>query len=219
MQISVLTTDREHPVVEWLINWQIEMRIANHEVEIHFDKSSLEGGDVLFLVSCSQMILEKEKSLFKQVLVLHASDLPQGRGWSPHIWSIIGGNNKITLCLLEADEPVDSGRIWLKTSIQLRGDELLDEINQKLFEAELELMNSCVNQYNFIIPYEHNQSKSSYFRKRRSSDSEIDIEKSIMSQFDLLRTVDNIRYPAFFYHKGYKYVLKIEKESDVPRTN
>ena len=53
--------------------------------------------------------------------------------------------------------------------------------------------------------------KSSYYNKRGPSDSEIDIEKSILENFNLLRTVDNKRYPAFFCLQGKKYKLQIEK--------
>ena len=37
------------------------------------------------------------------------------------------------------------------------------------------------------------------------------IKKSILSQFDLLRIVDNKNYPAFFKIYGKKYILKISK--------
>ena len=41
--------------------------------------------------------------------------------------------------------------------------------------------------------------------------SSIDIDKTFREQFNLLRVVDNKRYPAFFYFKNQKYVIKIEK--------
>ena len=42
-----------------------------------------------------------------------------------------------------------------------------------------------------------------------SEGSELDINKSIKSQFNMLRVVDNERYPAFFSHKKKKYIIKI----------
>ena len=42
-------------------------------------------------------------------------------------------------------------------------------------------------------------------------DSELDINKSINSQFNLLRICDNKRYPAFFRKHGFTYKLQIEK--------
>jgi methionyl-tRNA formyltransferase len=52
-------------------------------------------------------------------------------------------------------------------------------------------------------------SNSTYFKKRTPNDSEISVEQSIKQQFNLLRIVDNVRYPAFFYMNGKKYILKI----------
>lgn len=49
----------------------------------------------------------------------------------------------------------------------------------------------------------------SLYPKRTAKDSELDITKSIESQFDLLRIVSNEEFPAFFYKNGKKFVLKI----------
>ncbi|MBZ0310752.1 MAG: UDP-glucuronic acid dehydrogenase, partial [Anaerolineae bacterium] len=111
MKISILCTDLGHPIIKSLQAWMDDMSSKGHHVALVFDKADLRGGDVLFLVSCSQMIQDAERKKYKATLVLHASDLPKGRGWSPHIWSILCGANQITVSLLEASEPVDSGAI------------------------------------------------------------------------------------------------------------
>ena len=115
MKISILCNDPNHPVVKSLREWIEKMTSKGHVVTLVFDKTELQGGDILFLVSCSQMIRDAELDRFKETLVLHASDLPKGRGWSPHIWSILGGANQITVCLFEATESLDSGSVWLKS--------------------------------------------------------------------------------------------------------
>ena len=55
------------------------------------------------------------------------------------------------------------------------------------------------------------EGKSSFYKKRGPEDSEIDVESTISKSFNLLRIVDNKRYPAFFYMKGQKYKLQIER--------
>jgi len=211
MKISILCTNQLHPVVKRLNEWVRSMSAKNHSISLVFDKAKLEGGDILFLVSCAQMIDLSYREKYNSALVLHASDLPNRRGWSPHIWSILDGENEITVSLLEASEPVDTGRIWLKTSFLLEGHELLDEINEKLFDAEIFLMTNAVERANTIKPTPQFGFAGDYMKKRTPKDSEIDPEKSIVEQFDLLRTVDFDCYPAFFYHRGYKYKIKIEK--------
>ena len=140
MKISILCTDPNHPVVNNLRKWTDEMSTKGHAVALVFDKAELRSGDILFLVSCSQLIRDAEREKYGATLVLHASDLPKGRGWSPYIWSILGGINQITVSLLEASEPVDSGAIWRKQHLHLGCELLLDHPN---IDAELLLMSSC----------------------------------------------------------------------------
>lgn len=211
MRISVLCSDPNHPVVNKLREWADEMTSNGHDVSLVFDKTGLQGGDVLFLVSCSQLIRDVEREKYRSTLVLHASDLPKGRGWSPYIWSILDGANQITVSLLEAREPVDSGAIWLKTTFSLEGHELLPEINKKLFAVELLLMSQAVDQFNCIKPSSQMGEPGPYMAKRTPDDSRLDPNKSIAEQFNLLRVVDSQRYPAFFDHLGKRYLIKIEK--------
>lgn len=211
MKISIICTDHNHPVVNSLRKWIKGFSVKRHNISLVFDSSELSGGDILFLVSCGQMIRDAERDKYKATLVLHASDLPKGRGWSPHIWSILGGENLITVSLLEAAEPVDSGQIWMKTTFVLEGHELLDEINAKLFEAELYLMSQAIEKFFDIKPTQQVGEPGKYMRKRNPADSRIDPHKSISEQFNLLRVVDSERYPAFFDYLGVKYLIKIEK--------
>jgi methionyl-tRNA formyltransferase len=211
MKISILCTAQDHPVVTYLKKWQQAMNAMGHSVLLHCDKSELSGGDVLFLVSCGQIISEKERGLFKTTLVLHASDLPAGRGWSPHIWTILAGENRVVVSLLEAAEPIDSGDVWLKTSFTLEGHELLTEINERLFTAELNLMTEAVQKFDEIKPVKQIGESGPYLRMRTPEDSQLDPNLSIVDQFNLLRVVDSERYPAFFVYRNRRYLVKIEK--------
>lgn len=212
MKIALLCTSPSHPVVPALRGWQQRMQAAGHQVELLHDKSELGDGDVLFLVSCGQIIGPALRRHFRATLVLHASDLPTGRGWSPHIWSIVRGASTIVVSLLEAADPVDTGPIWLKTRFTLEGHELLAEINEKLFAAELHLMSEAVARFDEIEPQPQQGSGGEYLRLRTPDDSRLDPQSSIAAQFDLLRVVDNQRYPAFFEWRGKRYVLRIEKD-------
>lgn len=218
MNIVILCTDPNHPVNTPLKEWQLLTESNGHEVRLESTVDKLGYGDILFLVSCSAIIDDEVKKKFKAVLVLHASDLPEGRGWSPHIWSILADQNKIAVCLLEASDPVDSGDIWLKKYFKLEGHELLDEINEALFAVELELMTEAVDSFNTLSPIKqvtaHRQLNSCTLRKRTSEDSALDLNKSILDQFNLLRVVDSERYPAYIDHLGHRYKITIEKTND-----
>ncbi len=47
-------------------------------------------------------------------LVIHASDLPENKGWSPVAYAVLSGQNRITLTLIEAEEKIDAGDVYLK---------------------------------------------------------------------------------------------------------
>ena len=211
MNISILCTDANHPVVKSLQVWIADMSSKGHFVSLSYDKNGLQGGDILFLVSCSQLIHDTERKRYKAALVLHASDLPKGRGWSPHVWSILSGANAIVVSLLDADDPVDSGAIWLKTQFNLEGHELLPEINEKLFAAELLLMTQAVQQFERIRPIPQLGDPGPHMPKRLPADSRLDPNRTIAEQFNVLRIVDSQRYPAFFDYRGKRYLLRIEK--------
>jgi methionyl-tRNA formyltransferase len=214
MRISLLCSDKQHPVNEYLDRW-IEKQKDNHQIELVRKKIELSGGDILFLISCSEIVSAADREAYRESLVIHASDLPQGRGWSPHIWQIIAGAEEITLSLLEANDKVDSGRIWKKVRFPVPKDALWDEINARLFEAEIELIDFAVREFNSITPMEQNASiEPTYYPRRVPSDSQIDTTKSIVSQFDKIRVCDPHRFPAFFELHGKKFKITLEKIND-----
>ena len=214
MKISIICSNSGHPVNAYLLQW-IERHRQAHQVELVRKKDQLSGGDLLFLISCGEIVSAKDRSAYGVSLVLHASDLPRGRGWSPHIWEIAAGAEYITLSLLEAGDKVDSGRIWQKIHIPVPRGALWNEINHLLFSAEIQLMDDALASYGSIQPLDQPQSEEpTYFRRRTSQDSRIDAHKTIAEQFDLIRVCDPIRFPAFFEHRGNRYALKLEKLDD-----
>ena len=53
--------------------------------------------------------------------------------------------------------------------------------------------------------------KETFYSKFKRKHNELDINKSIQSQFNTLRIVDNEKYPAFFKLNGQEYTIKITK--------
>lgn len=188
----------------------MEKWAADHGAELVHRAAQLEGGDFLFLISCGEIVRPDHRALYRHSLVLHASDLPHGRGWSPQVWSVLEGRDHITLSMLDAQDPVDSGDVWRKLRISLDGTELHDEINAKLFAAEVELMDWALENCDRTKP-EKQVGESSYYRRRTPADSEVRPDQTVAEIFDLLRVSDPNRFPAFFVHRGQKYALEMRK--------
>ena len=210
MRISFLVGSADHPIVPVLQQWKERKGLDCH---LMFDVADLDGGDILFLISYNRLVSKRYRSLFNNTLVLHASDVPRGRGWSPHVWSILEGAESITVSLLEAEDKIDSGAIWKKVVCRVPREAIFNEINSILFEAELELIDYAIENYHLIVPTpQPTKIEPTYYRRRTAEDSELDPSLSIGDQFDLLRVADPIRYPAYFKYRGETYFLTLRRD-------
>lgn len=210
MKISILCSSASHPIYQHLQHWA-QVTGATHEVELVQRKAELSGGDILFLISCHEIISAGDRARYGKSLVIHASDLPQGRGWSPHIWQILEGKNDIVVSLLEAEDQVDTGAIWAQRHLILEGHELFDEINAKLFAIELDLMNEAVASIGRKAPVAQDGRAPTYYPRRSPEDSRLDPAQPLAQQFELLRVADPERFPAFFDFRGHRYLVRLEK--------
>lgn len=209
MNISVLCSDSAHPIFRYLGDWAGQMH-ERHQVQLHTKASDLTGGDFLFLVSCTEIVPARISSAFTHALVIHESDLPLGRGWSPLAWQILEGSNDIVVSLIEVAEKVDRGAVWKKATLHLDGHELIDEIVAKLFVVKKDLMEFAIANADQVVPQEQHHEDATYYPRRSPADSRIDPEKTIAEQFNLLRIVDAERYPAFFEFQGHRFRIQIE---------
>jgi methionyl-tRNA formyltransferase len=170
-----------------------------HDVHWVHTVAELKAGDICFLLGCGQIVPEHKRARFKNCVVVHESNLPQGRGWSPMSWQVLEGKDDIPICLLEAGEGVDSGVVYLRSSITLVGTELVDELRQKQAKETLKLVQAFLHDFDALRERGELQvGEPSYYPRRSAADSEVDPERTLLELFDALRVADNERYPAFF---------------------
>jgi len=216
MKIDIFCSDEEHPISPWLKSWCSKNEFL-HESRILSCKKNLKSGDILFLVSCTEIIPVDLRKLYRYCITLHASDLPAGRGWSPHIWSILEGATVITVSALNAEDRVDTGDVWAKKTFSVKQHEIYDEINTSLFEVEIELLDEVIRMVEGgVEPFSQDSQGATYYPRRKPHDSELDPNLTITEQFDKLRVCDPSRYPAFFkiYGKTYTVIIKKEKRDE-----
>jgi methionyl-tRNA formyltransferase len=165
---------------------------------------------IAFYLGCIRITPPDILARSRRNLVVHASDLPKGRGFSPLTWQIIEGAARIPVCLIEAADAVDAGPVIYKEWITYRGDELIDELRAALGFKHLEMCSRFLREP-FPPAGMPQKGEPHSYPRRRPADSRLHVERSLSSQFDLLRTVDNDKYPAWFEFRGCRYILKIEK--------
>ena len=188
----------------------VELWQRGHTVRWIHTPAALCPGDVCLLLSCGRLINAEQLALHLHNLVVHESALPRGRGWSPMTWQILEGASSIPITMFEAVADLDAGPIHLQREITLQGDELVDEWRTLQARATLELCLTWFDRHKEIMAaLQPQQGEATYFRRRKPVDSVLDPALSLMEQFNLLRTIDNSKYPAHFWIKGRKYRITI----------
>ena len=177
-----------------------------HEVQ------DISDGNIAFFLGFEELVNIEVLDKHKNNLVIHESNLPKGKGMSPMTWQILEGKNEISITLFEMQKKLDSGNIYLQDIIEFSGLELVSEIRDKQAEYTFNLCKKFLDNYPEILDSgKVQEGAESFYKGRKPEDSQLDFNKTIAEQFNLLRVVDNDKYPAFFEHQGEKYFLKIAK--------
>jgi methionyl-tRNA formyltransferase len=210
MKISILTQ-----LNSWFTKYTDflaqELRKRGHEVKCIDRIDDIDRGDILFALSLYTIMPKPYLNLNKHNIVIHESDLPQGKGWAPLPWQVLEGKNDIVFTMFEVDEKVDNGPYYFKDVLRLEGHELNPELRDLQARKRIKMCLEFVNNYDELKTPKPQSGPESFYKRRTSESSELDLNKTINEQFNLFRIVDNESYPAFFIKNGKKYKLKIEK--------
>ncbi len=179
------------------------------------DAQAVSGRDIVFALGYTKLLPTDFLERNGQTLVVHESDLPKGKGFSPVQWQILEGKNEIPVRLFHATEAADSGAIYARGAIRLTGYELYPEIRRKQAQATFSLIREFLEAYP-DVKGEEQTGEATVYRKRTPEDDELDIDKTIREQFNQFRIANNDSWPATFTLDGHRYVLKISTD-DAPQ--
>jgi len=205
MKIAILTTQNQ-----WFVEYAKQLNNEIKNSKLFFDHNNIKNFDIVFILSYHNIIPKNILEKNKHNIVIHASSLPQGKGWAPLFWQVLKGAKEILFTMFEASNGVDNGDIYMQKTLKLDGYELNEELREKQARHTINMCKEFINNYDkYKIPTPQSGVES-FYPKRTSKDSELDINKTIKEQFNLLRIVNNDEYPAFFEIDGHRYKLKIE---------
>ena len=217
MKITFLINNKKSWMWDYIYDFKDKLGSLGYDiVVIDENKSLTKGGELSFFLGCTKIVPKKYLRFHKHNFVIHHSDLPKGRGSSPLVWQVIEGKNKIPFCLFEAVEEVDAGDIYIKSYLELDGSELLDEIFEKRWEVEKKMILKLLDIYPNINGIKQ-KGKATFYQRRNKKDDEISVDATIRELFNHFRIINNEKWPAHFFYKGHKYILKIYKDSIIER--
>ena len=210
MKIQVLTSKNS-----WLYKNKKKAKYKGYwkNKKIITSYKSIKGDfDITLMLSYYKIIPPKYLNITKYNLVVHESNLPKGRGFSPLYHQIIEGKTLITFSIFECLKEMDSGKIYLKKKFYFSPTLIYNEIKERQLDSALILFDMFIkkikNKKNYIKSIDQKE-KPSYFKKFKSTASKIDITKTIKSQINIMRTRDNNNFPSYFYYKKRKFIIKL----------
>lgn len=213
MDITILVDDKESWFVPYAKKLQEQLMKSGLNTELIYDCNMASGGRISFLLSCTKIVGKAFLDLYQHNIVVHASNLPEGKGFTPLKWQILEGKNEIVLTMFEAAEEVDAGSYYQKERIFFKGTELLDELQDIMAEKIIIMCETyALAPYNFTAIEQSGM--ESFYPKRTKEDDRLDIDKTIREQFNHLRIADNDRFPLWFSYNNNKYYIKIYREKE-----
>ena len=212
MRITILTDNPNSWILPYVDDLKKELSQL-HDVEHVFKTSDIIGGDIMLVLSCEKILKKEYLKLHKSNVVVHPSKVPLGKGWSPLAWQVLEGLDNIPVSLFEAVEAVDAGDVYIVDYIHLEGHELNNEIKHKQGLLTMKMIKRYIDEFESMVGVPQS-GEETFYPRRRQKENELDINKTIAEQFNLLRVVDNERYPAHFYLNGKKYIIKIYKDNE-----
>ena len=146
----------------------------------------------------------------------HGSDLPKGRGWAPLAWTLINCEPNLTITLFMADKNVYTGMYYRKISMPVQDIDTIYSMRKKSETIIIELADNLLHDIstNSTIVLHEQKGDPTFYKKRTTNDSEININMTIKEAWKIIRSCHNSEYPAFFRIGTSKILLKYEVEDN-----
>ena len=207
MKVAILTSKNQ-----WFVPYAKKLGENLDSSSIFYNHQDIKNiFDIVFILSYHEIINTGFLNRNRHNIVIHASDLPKGKGWAPMFWQILEGKNEIPFSMFEASDGVDNGDIYMNKTLKLSGFELNEQLRKKQANFIIEMCLDFVHSYEKYKKPKKQNGNESFYSKRLWQNSKLDIDKTIRDQFNLFRIVDNENYPAFFEMNNRKFILKIEE--------
>lgn len=144
-------------------------------------------------------------------LNVHPTLLPKYRGPTTGAYILINGENFSGSTVHILDTEMDKGDIIVQSKVEISKFDTVRSLQRKVYASEPELVILAFRHLDANLPLiiQDEKCSSTFPRKRRPEDSQIDPQKSLLELFDFIRACDPDEYPAFFYVEGQKVCIKL----------
>lgn len=210
MRIAILVDD----INSWFVPYshKLKEKLQSDNIVVNEYNNSKEVGDedICFILSCTKILKKEFLDKHRHNIVVHASDLPKGKGFTPLKWQILEGKNDIPLTLFEAVEACDAGPYYFKDVIHFEGYEMLDEMQHVMANKIIDMCCLFVQQIEDLLPIQQ-KGESTYYRKFNKEDDDLNIDFTLKQLFPRFRIADFERFPLTFEKDGHHYSMTVKR--------
>ena len=181
--------------------------------------SNIQRPDILLSVNYLFIIEEDLINFPKDYAInIHGSLLPRYRGRTPHVWSIINGENKTGITAHLITKKCDEGDILKQIEIPIKKEDTGGSILKQYNEIYPRIINEIFYDYvNDALTFtKQDETKATYFPKRTPEDGLIDFNWQRERIGNWVRAMCPPEYPgAFYFYKGEKIIVRKAEFSDL----
>ena len=142
---------------------------------------------------------------------VHPTLLPRYRGPTTGAYIIKNGESLAGSTVHFITPDVDKGDIILQKSLKLTPFDTVKSMQRKVYALEPHMVLQAIDilHSSYVGEKQDELFASTFLKRRRPSDSKIDIEKSVRDLFDDIRACDPVEYPAYFFWHGEKVCITL----------
>ena len=164
--------------------------IIRDRKELTYKKALQKNPDFIMFPHWSYIVPKKIVNNFN-CICFHSSPLPYGRGGSPIQNMIKRGHQNTEVCSLLMEEGLDTGPIYIRTKVSLKGS--LDQILIRIYKAIADQI--CELLKKDIEPIEQD---GEVVKFSRITDNSIKFNEPLNKIFDKIRMLDSSIYPQSY---------------------
>lgn len=177
--------------------------------------SNIQRPDILLSVNYLFIIEEDLINFPKDYAInIHGSLLPRYRGRTPHVWSIINGENKTGITAHLITQKCDEGDIIKQVEIPIKKEDTGGSILKQYDEIYPRLIDEIITDYvNDTLSFtKQDETKATYFPKRTPEDGLIDFNWQRERIVNWVRAMCPPEYPGAFYFFNSKKIIVTKAE-------
>lgn len=198
-----------HKVAQFRHYPYLEKYLANVRINVGEDlPSDVDQYDLVVLLGCRRIIKGLEGKT--NILILHSSDLPRGRGWAPIYHALAGGERSFVVSGILPGQKVDEGNIVVQARFPISPSCTAEFLRKFDEEISILLVQKVLERFQGRpLRGKPQEGESPFCPRRRPENNEVLPDRTLFELLPHLRACEK-DHPAYLVFGGVKFFLHLE---------